>query len=192
MDIPASVYIAIGAVLAALVAGFFSFLNLISSKENKVSEFRQSWIDGIREEVADFTAALQEVTRIRGHSNDNEEAMAEYHKVSAPGYFKATKALTKIQLRLNPVHAKESPESHEAKLLNALNSARKHFNNEDYANAIASGEDIRSAAAPFLKDEWERVKNGEERYQAIRDNALRTIKGGIALVIILSFVSLLT
>ena len=44
--------LAIGAITAALITGLVSFLGLIISKEQKVSEFRQAWIDSLRSELA--------------------------------------------------------------------------------------------------------------------------------------------
>ena len=38
---------AIGAIAAALIAGLISLLGLIISKEQKVSDFRQAWIDAL-------------------------------------------------------------------------------------------------------------------------------------------------
>ena len=39
-NIPSSALIAFGAIIAALIAGSFSFLNLIISKEQKISDLR--------------------------------------------------------------------------------------------------------------------------------------------------------
>ena len=44
--------VAIGAIAAALIAGLISLLGLIISKEQKTSEFRQAWIDGLRSELS--------------------------------------------------------------------------------------------------------------------------------------------
>jgi len=52
---------AIGAVVAALIAGIVSLLGLIISKEQKTSEFRQAWIDALR---CDLTAFLTQINAI--------------------------------------------------------------------------------------------------------------------------------
>ena len=46
------------AIMVAFIAGLFSFLNLVLSKEQKVSELRQAWIDGLREDLAAHIAAV--------------------------------------------------------------------------------------------------------------------------------------
>ncbi|MEQ5809352.1 hypothetical protein J3369_18260 [Alteromonas sp. NFXS44] len=183
MDIPASIYIGIGAVIAAIVAGFFSFLNLVSSKENKVSEFRQNWINGIREEISEYSASMREVVRLRAHNDKGK--VENYLEQSSPLYFKAVNTYNKIRLRLNPVHAANEPDSHEAKLLSAIKSTHASFNAKEYKEAMEKANDIPDIAAPFLKDEWERVKEGEKRYQNIRRFATYSIVIGMLLVLFL-------
>lgn len=53
---PVSYAIPIGVVVAAGVAGLFSLVSLIISKENKVTEFRQAWIDAQRNDLAELLA----------------------------------------------------------------------------------------------------------------------------------------
>lgn len=48
IELQAQAVVAIGGVVTALVAGAFSFVNLTLNKEQKTSEFRQAWIDGLR------------------------------------------------------------------------------------------------------------------------------------------------
>ena len=191
--IPATVYVAIGAVIAALLTGFFSFLNLVSSKENKVSEFRLAWIDGLREEIAVFTAAVQELLRIestRAHLEENQlvdsgitEAEEKWIESTRDAFTRSIESMAKIQMRLNPKHVLEDKESPEAILMGHINEARKQFNDGDYEKAFYCCADIRSAAAPLLKSTWDLVKLGEPDYKNIRKMAQRTIKIGISLTL---------
>ncbi|HDX8380284.1 TPA: hypothetical protein RQM98_002566 [Aeromonas salmonicida] len=48
----------LGAMFAALVAGFFAFTNLVASKDNKISEFRQDWINSLRESISCYISSL--------------------------------------------------------------------------------------------------------------------------------------
>lgn len=48
---------AVGAVLAATIAGGMSFLGSVFSKDQKTSEFRQAWIDGLRSEISQLICA---------------------------------------------------------------------------------------------------------------------------------------
>lgn len=38
--------------ITVIVSAFFALIGIIISKENKVSEFRQKWIDELREEIS--------------------------------------------------------------------------------------------------------------------------------------------
>lgn len=53
---PTSWAVPIGVVTAATIAGLFSLVTLIISKENKVTEFRQAWIDAQRNDLAEVLA----------------------------------------------------------------------------------------------------------------------------------------
>ncbi|WP_156943089.1 hypothetical protein [Pseudogulbenkiania sp. MAI-1] len=200
--IPPTIYVAIGALLAALITGFFSFLNLVSAKENKVSEFRLSWVDGLREEIASYTAAVQELVRIgRFHPDlskddpsdeSSDERVLSWIKESKDAYDKAIENLTKIHLRLNPKHVHEHPNSPEAALMKTLQDGRDKFNEGDFNGAFDSCEAIREAAAPLLKSTWDLVKHGEPGYLNIRRRAIQIIVGGLILVMAASGVAVIT
>jgi hypothetical protein len=64
--VPVNLFIPIGAIVAALVAGLFSFFNLVLSKEQKLSELRQDWIDGLRNDLAEHIAAIQAIGYLHG------------------------------------------------------------------------------------------------------------------------------
>lgn len=51
IDISQSILIPIGVITASIIAGLFSFVSLIMSKEQKVCEFRRDWIEAFRAEV---------------------------------------------------------------------------------------------------------------------------------------------
>lgn len=182
MSVPATIYVAVGAVIAALLTGFFSYLNLVSAKENKVSEFRLSWINGLREEIAEFTSAIQmlaHINRMRTAIAKVSPATPEIAEERALSWIEArkdsfsstTESLTKIQLRLNPRHISENPNSAEAKLMAAIETARNLLNEKKFEECSDQCPLIREAAAPLLKSTWDLVKNGEPGYQKVRKTA---------------------
>lgn len=184
LNIPPTIFVAFGVVTAALLAGFFSFLNLVSAKENKVSEFRLAWVDGLREEIATYTCGVQELVRVDGNELyfrgdveelTNEELAREWYVETRDAYIRVGESLSKIQLRLNQKHIKEKPESAEAKLMSSVLEARDLFNTGYYKEAASLCVDIRDAAAPLLKKTWDQVKNGEPTYRIIRASALAII-----------------
>jgi hypothetical protein len=190
-SIPPTIFVAFGVITAALLAGFFSYLNLVSAKENKVSEFRLAWIDGLREEIATYTAAVRELVRVDGNKlyeqNDKEEKTLvelkrERHLETRDAYGKVVESLSKIQMRLNPTHIKEFPDGAEATLMANILKTRQLFNDRRYSEAGKFSDDIRDSATPLLKATWDLVKNGEPGYQKIRKIAARTIVIGMVLV----------
>lgn len=53
--------ISIGAIGAALIAGIVSLLGLIISKEQKTSEFRQTWVDSLRSEITSYLTSFNAI-----------------------------------------------------------------------------------------------------------------------------------
>lgn len=51
-----------GPIIAAMIAGFIAFIGMIITKENKVSEFRQAWINDFREEISYLIEAYKKWT----------------------------------------------------------------------------------------------------------------------------------
>lgn len=182
--IPVPIFAALGALLAALVTGFFSFLNMVSAKENKVSEFRLAWIDGMRDEVADYTCAVQELLRLEESrvSQGQSAVDSDWLESSRAAYNSAVTSLTKIQLRLNPNQLDKDSTSLEAQLMAAIRESRTHFNAADFENALKSCELIRLKAALLLKDTWNLVKLGENGYRRIRLYAQNVILIGFLFV----------
>lgn len=57
-----SIITALAAVAGALIAALFGIGRLIGDKETKVTEFRKSWIESLRSDISDFTAASHIIT----------------------------------------------------------------------------------------------------------------------------------
>src|SRR5579862_1385600 len=89
-----------GTIIAAVIAALISLLGLIISKENKVSEFRQTWIDSLREEVAAVIThghaifqAFDAVIKLPEDALDWEDIRADFVGLES--------AIAKIRLRVN-------------------------------------------------------------------------------------------
>lgn len=191
-SIPPTVFVAFGVITAALLTGFFSFMNMVSAKENKVSEFRLTWIEGLREEIAEYTSAAQELVRVADRFQAHEfhtpqekhELKIEWYKETRDAFSRAIENLSKIQLRLNPKHIEDHPNSPEASLMKAVSTAREHSVQGDFKSVLASCKDIRTAAAPILKSTWDLVKRGEPGYRRIRSYSLMTVTVGFYAVLV--------
>src|SRR6218665_2619513 len=62
-DLPAQALAAVATLVASLIAAAVAFVNLTLTTELKTSEFRQAWIDGLREGLAKFLGAARAFAR---------------------------------------------------------------------------------------------------------------------------------
>lgn len=150
--------ITIGAVGAAIIAGLISILSLVLGKEQKISEFRQAWIEELRKAlisyVSNINAVADEVRTQRAKGEVNYSALA-------PHYKQLNEATTNIKLRINE----------DEKPAKALLTAMKEFEalasrNEDLTpgNIKRVEETFLGASSNLLKFEWKRVKRGETTF----------------------------
>lgn len=89
---------AIGSISAALIGAFIGYLGLVIAKENKVSEFRQAWIDGLRKEVAEVVAHFIAIRAVYAYGPSHKEFL----DASQSHFVAANIANTAIRTRLNP------------------------------------------------------------------------------------------
>lgn len=173
-EISAEAIAAIGAVVTALIAGAFSFVGLTLSKEQKTSEFRQAWIDGLRVDLATFFAGARAMARVteenrsvvaRGGTNSNLEMTKE--QISEIRY-QAAETRYRIQLRLNP---KEAEHNELLRLMHvAIEEQNSFFNgSSDMAKTLRAVDNAAEFAPQILKTEWERVKKGELAFRVARN-----------------------
>jgi type I site-specific restriction-modification system R (restriction) subunit len=171
---PASIAI----VIAALIAGAMSFVNLILSKEQKTSEFRQAWIDGLRGDLAIFFSSARGLCRTmeesRSPSTDDEDIKDFKFAKEKIGNMRLASAdsLYRIKLRLN----KNEPEHKElSRLLESAINTQNRINidkGKDYTEALAALELAVSYSQDILKNEWERVKLGEKPFRVVKNIAM--------------------
>ena len=146
-------------IVVAIIAGFVSFIGLVITKEQKVSEFRQAWIDVLRNDVAELMSAINhfELTyltyKMKNKGKWSPNFIGEHVEITN----KIQLLIHRINLRLNPKDSEGIIEELEKlnKILtnpsemlkdNALENATKNFNDKIHQ---------------VLKSEWERVKEGE-------------------------------
>lgn len=155
--------IAIGAIMAALIASLFSFLGLVISKEQKTSEFRQAWIDSLRQELSQFIATAKAIhaSTVKETSEDSER---RYRPTSAD-IASLDGAAASIRLRLNP------DEDLPKRVLREISEINKILNgivDINYSKLKVSEDQLISEASLLLKSEWNRVKKGEFTYRAAK------------------------
>jgi len=156
---------AVGAIVAALITGLISLLGLIISKEQKVSEFRQAWIDALR---ADIAAVLAHAQAIHGAYVTRFASSAETWKAVRDDFYGINEAGARVKLRLNPKEAQATAllkllEEHEG-LISA--------NPPDFAKLPRVETNLLAASQAILKSEWDRVRSGEPTYRIAQAAAL--------------------
>jgi hypothetical protein len=163
-NLPAQLFVTIGAITAALIAGAFSFFSLVSSKETKVSEFRQAWIDSLRNDIAVYVARLQTIypivvlsSKIGAHNNDMKMKIMDIHAEAKVAY-------NSIQLRINREEKDPKAKKINEDFISALDDANNSFENAKYDVLEKLLTDVVKKATPLLKMEWSRVRDGEPGY----------------------------
>ncbi|MCA0996847.1 hypothetical protein [Alloyangia pacifica] len=151
--------ISVGAVGAAFIGALASLLGLVISKESKVSEFRQAWVDALRAEI---TAYLSNINAICDAVKVKYQNQGDKVAALAPHYSDLNTATFMISLRLNP-------EELEAK--NILASMR------EFQELLSKEDDIKPElirpleakllrqSRILLKMEWQRVRDGEKSFR---------------------------
>jgi len=155
--------VAVGAVIAALITGVISLLGLIIAKEQKVSEFRQSWIDALRDDIA---TVIAHAFAIQGAYDADFRTDAETWTVLRPDFLGLNKAASKIRLRLNPNEAEA------AAVLKRLDEFDAQFAyggpRSEITQLLAIERSLVAEAQVVLKQEWRRVRAGERTYRVAR------------------------
>lgn len=180
----------IGTVAAALVAGGIARANLIASKETKISEFRQTWIDSLREDLAALFSNTRTLTRavqeFRAHQPESpDKFQIDQAKIPEVRHGVA-ETYHRIRLRLNQ---KQQDHKELLSLLSAMMAAQQTYMNNkdgDVAEAIGAVERAAEYAEGVLKSEWETVKAGEPAYKAAVRTTTFTLVG--SLIVLAGFV----
>lgn len=169
-EIAPTLYPAIGAVVAALVAGGIAYTNLVAGKESKVSEFRQAWIDALREDLAALFSNTR--TLARAYQEFRAPPPPEIAKAFGIDSTKITEVrhgaadtYHRILLRLNP-----GQDDHRElrRLLKVMINAQHEYMTNESGNVEVPLAAVKAAAEnaeAVLKTEWTRVKKGEIAYR---------------------------
>jgi hypothetical protein len=168
-----------GTIIGAVIAAVISLLGLIISKENKVSEFRQAWIDALRAEIA---AVITHSYAIHAAHEDAEpsDETATWEDIR-PDFVNLNEAWAKIKLRLNP---KEKPS---IALLEVLDEHKSLFSTAratgdtapDLDKLISLSARLLDCTQVVLKQEWRRVRRGELVYRGATIFAALLVVGGL-------------
>lgn len=179
-ELPAQAVAAIATVIAALIAAAISFVNLTLNKEQKTSEFRQAWIDGLREDLSSFFACARAFARateeheVFGLGKENATYLAMTAEKISEIRYQVAETRYRIQLRLN---LGEAEHKELFRLMQGATEAQQKMlqGQGDTAATLKAIEAAAEYAPQILKSEWERVKRGEFAFRAVRNWIAPTI-----------------
>lgn len=142
----------------ALIGALVSLLGLIISKESKVSDFRQEWLDGLRADVAALIGHSNAVVAVRQTIKDDSERL----RLALAEYRHADEMASRIRLRLNPNNPLHQP------LLNALAQHESYFSSPnqhlDTVGIETAVNALVEQTQKLISSVWTHVKKGETTY----------------------------
>ena len=190
ISLPDTVFIAFGVVAAAIIAGVFSYINLVSVKESKVSEFRQYWINDLRKEISEYISSVRALMEKLRH--DNHGQMIPKHVFMAKKnnhgdlYKQMLNSKTSILLRINDKEKKQKIKEMNHELLSLVEEVHDDFESSEFDNAEEKIESLVNKSRELLKYEWNRARDGEKWYRVTKFAALATIGVSITFLIVVA------
>lgn len=195
--------------ITVIVSAFFALIGIIISKENKVSEFRQKWIDEFREETSliishslviqgisiDIAFVLKET--LSGETpEDKEKYRREKNKEIQEHYSIVNKSAASIKLRVNETKFLSQLD----KLLNSFTAFIQHLYEQNQTSSQNSSISTEMQKVVFelnefipmskilLDSEWEKVEKGEKVFSSAT-KWVKTLLISATMVVMLSWIS---
>jgi hypothetical protein len=189
-ELSATALAATATAITAVVTSSISFVTMSLTKELKTSEFRQAWIDGLRDDLSKFFGAARAFARASQSVQlfgRNYQSLPLSFGAAQVGDFRyqAAESYSRVKLRLNP------KEVEHIELLRLMRIAIERQNEMLSANTpvepvITAIDHANDYAPQVLKREWERVKEGERPFRIAR-----AAFGAIAAIVLVGFLVLL-
>jgi hypothetical protein len=175
--IPDKFIVLVGAITAALIAGIVSLVNMMIAKDQKITEFRQAWINSVREQVAKMVAhattlpfagrlidyADSKSKPVQSMGEDPVSEQVDRMLDLAKQKSELMDAYNKVLLFLNPAENRKLVSQ-----LAALASAGTIGSKTDQSKINALACDLLTETQVMLKKEWKRVKRGEWVYRSTK------------------------
>lgn len=150
--------------LAACLAAFAAIVGLIITKEIKIAEFRQAWINELRASLCELSSKLaylsEKTARKSSAARVDGPVMAGCATVlNDEEIYDVYKVIYQVKLRINSL----SPSPEEKSLLEFLD---KHTQGNNFSTFLLKDtqEQFLNLCASVLKNEWERVRTGGRFY----------------------------
>lgn len=175
MAFPENIFVPIGVVSAALIAGGIAYAGFISTKESKVSEFRQNWINELREEIATYVsrvdALIKHVSKANIGMSFSIEKKMSVKLVHSELYSEMLKSRISILLRINNKEKAPQDFQRNETFLNLIESIYQKFEGGKFPDVYTDIESLTGVSRSLLKHEWGRARDGEKRFQEAKAGA---------------------
>lgn len=144
----ATLWVAVGVITAAFIA-----------RGVKISEFRQAWIDGLREDISEYTCKAHQWIDFYLFSNQESDQEKKSKMVAELDRLKydALHIHSRISLRFKPDDA--GANNLLSDLLGLLDPSKIGLDNNAYSNWRDLSDRVVLEARILLKEEWEATKN---------------------------------
>ncbi|TDV53458.1 hypothetical protein EDF87_101546 [Pseudomonas helmanticensis] len=149
----------IGVLVAAVIAAVTSLVVSILSKDQKTSEFRQSWIDAFREDAANLAGHWSTMVAMLDMKKSSKEDVLQFLASRHDDVINVEVRVTRMRLRLNP--------KEHAHLIGLLH----HLGNGEMSGRKEMDETMEAIVVEvqrILRHEWKRVKRGELSFRLLK------------------------
>jgi hypothetical protein len=154
--------------IAAMAGSALATIGVVVAKDTKVSEFRQVWIDALRDDVAKLCSLAAASLRERKTQKNDLDKL----RVIADEF---THLLNRVRLRLDL--KKEKKKKHGEKLNEEIVALLKVCTNDSatFDQLEHALEGVNVSAAVVLDTAWKRVKRGETRFLWVLGSAVAAL-----------------
>ena len=178
----------VGPVVAAALTAAIAFVVSVLAKESKTSEFRQAWIEGLRNDISELLGNYNMLEMSLAIDVDQSEIPSERQRradkflsENKSEYAKLDALCNKVILRLNPAEHVSLIEK-----IKVLEGALGKGSAVSHAICV----DMVNDFSILLKSEWDRVKRGEPAFQMTKKVAFIGFISVVLVGLILSAFSL--
>jgi len=175
MAFPENMFVPFGVVTAALIAGAIAYAGFISTKESKVSEFRQNWINNLRDEISKYISCVDSLIEHIRKDNAGMMFPAAKHMEKklehSELYTQMLQARISILLRINDKEKKPEDFERNRKFLDLIDSIYKNFESHKFSEVYSDIDALTSASRDLLKFEWNRARDDERKFQEAKSGA---------------------
>ncbi|MHC2276383.1 hypothetical protein ACVME8_002994 [Bradyrhizobium diazoefficiens] len=185
---------ALGAVAAAIITGAFTLTTLIVSKEDKITDSRQKWLEGLREEMAKFLGTIDTLLRFvepqvkikraelkeRHDYNDeqlrqigfDDKEISDLRQSHKELYTNLNEMRLRVLLRLDPEDTQKDAKYgrvHQALISNVNQLAGEFYGPCADLEKVREHQSLILVLTQKVIDHtWNRVKGGERWFRRIR------------------------